>query len=104
MAKPTTGPPGVSAPPSVAITTPRNPEPGPIQDATKAFGNTSAIKPEPMTPAPMRGSSRRNSSAPSRAPALNSTRPRMAAMKARTATTSHSRMLTARNITCPARP
>ena len=71
------------------------PDPGPIQDATKAFGSTSAMKPEPMTPAPMRGSRRMNSSTPSRAPSLSSTRPRRAATNAKAATTSHSRMLTA---------
>src|SRR4029079_13572161 len=93
--KPTTGPPGVSAPPSVAMTMPRKPDPGPSHGAIHSFGSASATKPEPMTPIPIRGSSRMNSITPARVPSLSSTRPRIAAMNARTPTTSHNRMLMA---------
>src|SRR5262245_2893513 len=46
MEKPTTGPPGVSAPPSVAITIPNRPDSGPNQGAIHAFGSASATNPE----------------------------------------------------------
>src|SRR5271169_5591154 len=44
MAKPTAGPPGASAPPSVATTTPMKPEPGPIHEATSAYGDGCLIR------------------------------------------------------------
>jgi hypothetical protein len=92
---PTTGPPGVSAPPIVAIITPKKPDSGPSQGAIHSFGKASARNPEPITPMPMRGNRSRNSIAPPRAPSLSSTWPRIAAMSARPATTSHRRILMA---------
>ena len=71
IAKPTTGPPGVSAPATVANSRPAMPLSGPSSDGISCFGRISAMKPEPIMPIAMRGSSAKNSRRAKRSESAN---------------------------------